>query len=212
MKKTLLLAGVACLFASQANAEGYFFKPYLGLDYVHSWISETDLGNDANSEKIKLKEDNMSAGQIALGVKFHPNFAFEAFYAQSDKIESTNTWLSIDADGVSETTAKISEKYSVIGADFIGSVPVMDGLEFLGSLGAGHYRIKNSVTGAYTYDRVYFDTYSNSESSNKWGVRVGVGAQYYLTDYLALRGMVRMSRIDSNGSLTDLTAGVRVYF
>lgn len=212
MKKTLLLAGVACLFASQANAEGYFFKPYLGLDYVHSWISETDIGSDAYGEDVKLKEDNMSAGEVSLGVKFHPNFAAEAFYAQSDKIDSTfNGSILTEEDMLVNISGKLEEKYKAFGADFIGSLPVTNGLELLGSLGAGYYKMtgKSEVTSVEGLP-IYVD--AGSESSNKWGVRVGVGAQYYLTDYLALRGMVRISRIDSFGSLTDLTAGVRVYF
>ena len=212
MKKTLLLAGVACLFASQANAEGYFFKPYLGLDYVHSWLDSSIVGNDAYGNDYKLKEDNMNAGEVSLGVKFHPNFAAEAFYTQSDKLDSNINVKVIDEDNeFQDFNRKVSLKYKAMGLDFIGSIPVTNGLEFLGSLGTGYYKVsaKNEIT-SFAGLPIYAD--EDSETANKWGVRVGIGAQYYLTDYLALRGMVRISRIDSFGSLTDLTAGVRVYF
>ena len=38
MKKTLLLAGVACIFSYNANAMNISsdLKPYIGLDYVYS--------------------------------------------------------------------------------------------------------------------------------------------------------------------------------
>lgn len=39
MKKTLLLAGVACLFSFGANAADYSLselRPYVGLDYVYT--------------------------------------------------------------------------------------------------------------------------------------------------------------------------------
>ena len=45
MKKTLLLAGVACLFSVSANAMDLSreFRPYIGLDYVYSHADYKDM-------------------------------------------------------------------------------------------------------------------------------------------------------------------------
>lgn len=57
MKKTLLLAGVACLFSFGANAADYSLselRPYVGLDYVYT---------DANIKKeTRIKIDNTQTG------------------------------------------------------------------------------------------------------------------------------------------------------
>ncbi len=214
MKRTLLLAGLACLFASQAMAEteNYFFKPYVGIDYVHSWIDGSTVGNDAYGNSIKLHDDDAGASEISIGAKFHNNFSAEAFYVQSDKIDSNVNVKVLDADNqLQDFSRRIKFKYKAVGLDFISSVPVVENFELLGSLGVGYYKVvqKSEIT---SFAGLPFYANEGSKDSNKWGVRVGFGAQYNITDYLAVRGMVRISRVDSIGSFTDLTAGVRVYF
>ena len=74
MKKTLLLAGVASLFAvNAANAE---VLPYVGLDYNYS-----SYGMD-NYVRDYLEDDYHSLSLIA-GAKLHENFGLEAFYQRS---------------------------------------------------------------------------------------------------------------------------------
>ena len=71
MKKTLLLAGVASLFAvNTANAE---VKPYVGLDYNYS-----SYGMD-NYVRDYLEDDYNSLSFVA-GAKLMENFGLEAFY------------------------------------------------------------------------------------------------------------------------------------
>ena len=56
MKKTLLLAGVACLFSYSANAMDLSqdIRPYVGLDYVYS---HANYKNDASRlEKNKIHQ------------------------------------------------------------------------------------------------------------------------------------------------------------
>lgn len=202
MKKTLLLAGVACLFAAQAMAEtgNYFFKPYLGLDYVHSWL-EIDKEEILDTEQ-KLAKDKVSAGSFSLGAKFHQNFAIEAFYMQSAKSKKTSNFPNYNA------SMKTDVKYKVFGADLIGSAPIYNNLEFLGSIGAGYYRFSENAK-AYVNSNEILDF---SHSSHKWGLRLGIGAQYNFNEHIAARVMVHNSRIDSYDSVTDVTAGLRYYF
>ena len=53
MKKTLLLSGIACLAAVNANAMSWNlsdYRPYIGADYVYSYAKQ---GSDARH----LKDD-----------------------------------------------------------------------------------------------------------------------------------------------------------
>lgn len=62
MKKTLLLAGVASLFAF--NAQALDVKPYVGVDYVYS---KADLVSDDF-------DDQWNAYAVSVGTKLNKNF------------------------------------------------------------------------------------------------------------------------------------------
>ena len=65
MKKTLLLAGVACLFSFGANAADYSLselRPYVGLDYVYT---------DANIKKETRIKTDYNSGAINAGIRFY---------------------------------------------------------------------------------------------------------------------------------------------
>lgn len=212
MRKTLLLAGVACLFASQATAGDFFFKPYLGLDYVHSW-TDVQSQYDADGTEIEINKDNMNAGAVSLGVKFHQNFALETFYQQSEKAKKNlGVFFIQDEYGrIYEDNMKTSVQYKAFGLDLIGSVPVYGKLEFLGTIGTGYYKAKVKLK--QTINEISATT-TNSASEHKWGIRVGAGLQYNFTEHLAARVMVRNTntRIKGYKNLTDVTAGIRFYF
>ena len=60
MKKTLLLAGVACIFSYNANAMNISsdLKPYIGLDYVYS---KADFKGEASrSEERRVGKESRS--------------------------------------------------------------------------------------------------------------------------------------------------------
>lgn len=86
MKKTLLLAGVASLFAvNTANAE---VKPYVGLDYNYSSYGMDKPYNDAF-------EDDYNSLSFVAGAKLMENFGLEAFYQRS--LNEKNTY---DGDNI----------------------------------------------------------------------------------------------------------------
>ena len=79
MKKTLLLAGVACLFSFGANAADYSLselRPYVGLDYVYT---------DANIKKETRIKTDYNSGAINAGIRFYDYLGLEAFFQQSAK-------------------------------------------------------------------------------------------------------------------------------
>lgn len=100
MKKIILLAGVACLFAAQANA--FNIRPYVSakLKYSmmdNSWkINETDdtrngvyqFNNDINAD------DKVFGGSVALGLKAPTNFGdirTEIEYARNGDAQKSQT-------------------------------------------------------------------------------------------------------------------------
>ena len=123
MKKTLLLAGVASLFAMNVNAVE--FKPYVGLDYVYS-----DAGMKDNLDEAY--ESKYNSFKFDLGAKLNKNFGLEFFYQQSGEEDKTHNNIEILGATVD---AEISTKFKAYGVDAIGYLPLTDKLEGLGSFG-----------------------------------------------------------------------------
>ena len=122
MKKTLLLAGVACLFAANANAE---LTPYVGVDYNYDmWRM------DAEAKAALI--DHSHGGSVVAGTKFNKWSGVEAFY-QLTKQESNHY------EGV-----KYHSRLQAYGADLLGYLPLgcEQKFELLAGLGIGEYEVK----------------------------------------------------------------------
>lgn len=190
MKKTLLLAGVACVFAANANAAefmNYTINPYVGLDYVYS---------DANIKKEYQVKKDYNSMAINLGTMLSDYASIEAFFQQSG--ERSNK-----VSG----TEKYKSKFYAYGLDAYGYMPVgCDGMKLLGSVGIANYNMevkdKSSVTRNSKYDK------------DRTGYRIGFGAQYDFNEHIAARVMARYSYIGAKAlkDLKELTAGVRYTF
>lgn len=123
MKKTLLLAGIASLFAvNTANAE---VKPYVGLDYNYSSYGMDKPYNDAF-------EDDYNSLSFVAGAKLMENFGLEAFYQRS--LNEKNTY---DGD-------KYSSRIQNYGVDALGYLPLGcdKEVELIAGLGLGQYQTK----------------------------------------------------------------------
>ena len=127
MKKTLLMSGIACLFAVNANAG---ITPYVGLDFNYSTF---DYAYDAE-DYVEYVYQSLS---IIAGAKFHKNFGAEAFYQHSGK--EKNSFL-----GETYTT-----DFQAYGIDFLGYLPLgCDGtVEIIGGVGIGEYEMKVKEVG-----------------------------------------------------------------
>lgn len=94
MKKTLLLAGVACLVSLSANA--FEYKPYVGIDYAYD---KADFKKEAKDLK-----DGFNSGIINAGARFGDYMGLEAFYQMSGDRkthgEDYNVKASFEAYGV----------------------------------------------------------------------------------------------------------------
>lgn len=186
MKKTLLLAGVACLISFSANARE--FNPYIGLDYAYT---KADLKKD-----LKPVDDGYNSGIINAGVRMGQYAGLEAFFQQSGE---RKTHVAADQS--------IKSKFNAYGLDLYGYLPIpacSDKFDLLASIGAANYdfqaKYKGIARGKYDKQRV--------------GYRAGIGAQYNLTENWAARVMGRYTYLGARdiNHLSEVTAGVRYTF
>ena len=190
MKKTLLLAGVACVFAMNANAAefmNYTVNPYIGLDYVYS---------DANIKKeYKVKKD-YNSGAVNIGTMLSDYASIEAFFQQSG--EGTSKVSGVE---------KYKSKFYAYGLDAYGYLPIgCDGFNLLGSVGIANYNMEVKDKSAIRHNSKY--------DKDRTGYRIGLGAQYDFNEHFAARVMARYSYVGAKAmkDLKELTAGVRYTF
>ena len=194
MKKTLLLASVACLISSAASANMmddakriyHESTPYIGMDYAYTNL---DLKGPAKHAK-----ENFNSAKLNLGIDMGKHFGLEAFYQFGG---ARKAHLREDQGG---GTKKF--KFNAYGIDAYGYMP----------LGCAQ---KISLVG--TVGMAVYDTelkYNDKVSKSKVGYRVGGGAQYKLTDKIAARVIGRYGYVGSKqlNHVAEVTAGLRYSF
>ena len=186
MKKTLLLAGVAALFAVNANAaqmKTYDLKPYVGMDYIYSYAGYKDV--DRNPERSY----NSIEGNV--GIRMWKYFGPEFYYQYAFKRHSFSG------------DEKLKNRFYSYGIDMYGYMPIgCDGTyDALASVGLGGYNVKSR-----------HHLYSND--TNKVGYRFGLGMMYHITDNIAARIMGRYDYIGTKylDDIWEMTAGLRYSF
>ncbi len=194
MKKTLLLAGAACLMGF--NAEASILAPYIGADYVNV---NADYGNE-NKDKYA---DKFNSYGVSAGIKLTNNFAIEGFYQQSeDKDKNSN-------GGYAGADFNSSLKLKSYGIDLVSDVLNLGKVEILTSIGYTRYEAETKsrlvMGGATSY------AHKNDEGD---GIRFGIGGQINLTDNLGIRGMFRyaVTDLDSVKNYQEFAVGLRYKF
>lgn len=165
MKKALLLAGVASLFA--ANAQALELTPYVGADYNLNFVNKSgDLDYEVPGK--------YHSASINVGTKVSPYFAVEAFGELSK--HATKKYYPV----------KIHTQYGAYGLDAFGILPLgcYGEWEVLGTAGIGRYRFEQkfgpkSIAG------------SDHDTAHIWGWRLGAGVQYNITENWGVRAMYR---------------------
>lgn len=194
MKKTLLLAGVACLFAVNANAQlnndhnmtwyGREVAPYIGVDYAYDRAGYKKLPGDMKK--------NYNSVMVNLGVRTMKYTGLEAFFQQSGNVKS----LKNSGNGV-------KTRFYAFGMDMYGYLPIgCDGFNLLGSLGLANYNVKAKYQ------------LGGSEDKNRMGYRIGAGMQYDFTNHIAARVMGRYNYLNAKHlkDLKEVTVGMRYSF
>lgn len=187
MKKTLLLAGVACLFSFGANAADYSMrdlKPYVGLDYVYT---------SANLKKDTGIKKDYNSGAVNAGITLYDNVGLEAFFQQSGERKS-----------LKGTPYQTKSEFYAYGLDLYGYMPIgCDGFNLVGSIGAANYNVKLKYKGHF-----------GNEDKQRVGYRGGVGMQYNMTENWSARLLYRYTYLGMKElkNLNEVTAGIRYSF
>lgn len=155
MKKTLLLAGVACIFA--ANAQAIELSPYIGGDYNFTSTHHPEID-------INILPSQYHSGTFAFGTRLGRYAAIEGF-AEFSKYENK---------------PDVRLNYRAYGADVLGVLPFgcHSQFELLASIGAARYynKIKIKAAGGKDelseYDWGYrFGAGLQYNINEKWAVR-----------------------------------------
>lgn len=164
MKKTLLLAGVASLFA--INAQAVELTPYVGADYNLNFVNKSSFLDGSVPGKYH-------SGSLVLGTKVSPYFAVEAFGELSK--HATKKYYPV----------KSHTEYGAYGLDAFGILPLgcYGEWEVLGTAGIGRYRFEQKF-GPKSIG-------SEHGTAHIWGWRLGAGVQYNITDNWGVRAMYR---------------------
>lgn len=182
MKKTLLFAGVSCLFSAQVNA--LEVKPYVGLDVGGSHAEYNGLFEAADID------ENFVVSNLNLGLRFEKYLGIE-----------------FSAQGSSEVDAGEADfSYSSVNADVLVYAPLYEKAELFGLAGVGYYTfdLKNDLGHDYELHLQNNETafrlgggiqYNINE---KWAVRGAVRHVFIDNDYI--------------DTITEFTLGVRYNF
>ena len=187
MKKTLLLAGVACLFSVSANAMDLSreFRPYIGLDYVYSHADYKDM--------VREPKKSYNSGAVNVGTWITPYASLEAFFQQSAKTKAYKG-----------TEYRVRTEFYAYGLDAYGYLPIgCDGFNLVGSLGIANYNVKLKYRG-----------HQGSDDKQRLGYRAGAGIQYDFNDNISARVMYRYTQLGMKEvkNLNEVTAGLRYSF
>ena len=187
MKKALLLAGVASLFATAANAE---IKPYIGLDGNYSTL---DWAYDFENA---VGDDYQSVSLIA-GAKVVRNFGLEAFYQLSGGEKNYGKSYITDDNFY-------HSRFTAYGLDALGYLPLgCEGkVELIAGAGVGEYTFKVRQLGL------------GSAKDHSTGYRLNAGVQYNIDENWSLRGMyhhvyTQKSEVDA---IDEFSVGIRYNF
>lgn len=185
MKKIYLLAGVASVFALNAEAMDWgmnnMVRPYIGADYIFSYA---DHGFYAK----KAKKD-YNSWSVNMGTEIAKYTSLEAFFQQAFERKAHTA------------AGTLKSEFYAWGLDAYGKMPVMcSNFNLLASLGLADYNVKYKLDGSIDKQRV--------------GYRGGVGFSYDFTDNVSMRVMGRYSYVGmaNLNNLMEVTAGLRYTF
>ncbi len=182
----IALSCAAALTALSAKAEtGFRFQPYTGfawqyisLDYAKN--SDAYLGDES------LYNDELFGATLYMGLRLHDYFGVELGY--SGTAESKKKIDFLNAYGVKTgVNTNTSLWLSSLTFDVLGYLPLgaAKKYELIGSVGLARTRAKSEFHSSPV--DVFPDDYDETETD----LRLGLGAQYKLSDNSIIRSMIR---------------------
>jgi hypothetical protein len=166
MKKVLIAGAMVAASSVVSASDDMSFM--VGADYQQTFMkSKTNvLVNGAPADYSAVNPKSFPGANVYVGAKFHPNFGAELGFDFMKKSRTVNT---------------IVNKTKMMGAhlDANGYLPVADCFDVVGSVGVGLVQAKGERSGV------------NLKSKKGLLPRVGVGAQYMVSEMVGLRAMAR---------------------
>jgi hypothetical protein len=170
--------------ASSASSD-FFFKPYVGADYQFSKYGNEDLSAlfGAGVQTDDIVDTNLHGGNIHVGARVHKNLGFELGYFQTEKANKSNVLGSGLDTGIKITGGTL---------DALGYYPITNQVELIGTVGVSY--AKGELSGS---------AFTAPSDETEWKPRIGGGAQYWFTDNLNARGLVRYQGADFDNSVDN---------
>ncbi len=200
---TSALALLAGFVATNAHADmsigGITIDPYLGMDYQHSSLDYSDYPA-TSAGFVSSPAGNYSTffGDSADGFDAHGGLRIGKYAGLEIGYMDSGTTTKNSSLNFSTPFGPVSfptsSKISLTGPvfDFMGYLPVTDSgsVELIGTVGISD--LTENLSGNIAYLGV-------NGSQTEVGYRVGGGAQYYLTDNLNARALIRYQSADFSG-------------
>ncbi len=163
--------------------DGFFFKPYLGLEYQYEHIKSKGAYH-------LLLSANFQYGNLFLGAKYHKNFGVEIGYYRSLKTSQNQfqytSWGGQYAGGVASSISRTSFKgFSFDWNAYYKLDPEFNVLASLG-LVTMHETLTNSATGAQPLSTAI----GTITGRNTTVPRLGGGAEYIYNNHWGLRSRI----------------------
>ena len=171
--------------SSASNDYGFYFKPTVGADYQ---FTSVDYGTASNGIRYKdIVANSLNGVNFHVGARVHKYLGFEAGYLTTESASKSN---------VLGTALNTTAKLEGFNFDALGYLPIDDKgkFELIGTVGVSRLKATFTHTGLIA---------AGSGSATETKGRIGAGAQYWLTDNINVRGIVRYQGADFNGVAKD---------
>lgn len=181
---------------------GMDFDPkfYVGAEAQYNNLKAGKALQDTqdNNGKSVFQKKKLPGADMFLGMRLTENFGAEAGYSLLKT--SHNTFDSNQVLDVKMRNPHI---------DAIGYIPVADDVELLGSVGLG--RLSTKVEAKNNGVVQQLDSEGKKLTKAKAGIRLGLGAQYKLTENVGARFMVRHQK--GNKTVKNInSAGLGLFY
>ena len=140
--------------------------------------------------------NNFNSGKVFVGSQYNQNFGVEAFYQRTTS----------DKKAVKDGPGAYKVKYEAYGIDALGYLPMGcdQDVSLIGTVGLAYYDVKSKNEGG------------KADYEGMWGYRMGAGAEYNVTENVAVRALARYTkldqRLDSANDMMEYSLGARYNF
>ena len=192
MNKNIALLAAASAFVLASSANALEFRPYAGAQYNFNHngvVPATEEGGQHLTSNV-----DTNSYSVFVGTDYNRFFGTEVFYQNSNK------WHKKFGD------IKVKSDFAAYGLDAYGYLPLGCDRVFslLGTAGIANYDFTTKVS----------HTDVKSED-NGLGYRLGLGAQYNITNHFAVRGIARYiwtDKLDGMDHMMEYSLGARYTF